>query len=345
MTRTILLLAALFLSACATVPPPSQGRPIALGYVPAFRGLEPIAAAADFAPYTHIAIAFVNPDSSGAVVAGEDMACMPGPEQAVQSRAALRAAAAKAHRAGGKVLISLGGGTIPTCSGDWAALLRPERRAEVVRNLVALVDAEALDGIDVDLEGELLTRIDREGNFTPFVAELGAALRERGKLLTCATASYEGGMVPVSSVPWFDLVGVMSYDAMGPTWGEPGGEHSSYAQAEKDLALWRSRGVPREKLLLGIPFYGYGYGSYRPNYDFRQMIEEFGREAMKDEVVGERCPGCSYITFNGLDTLARKGRLAREQAGGVMVWEVSKETGDNLAIRTVIDGYRQGRGQ
>src|SRR3546814_7636059 len=76
-------------------------------------------------------------------------------------------------------------------------------------------------------------------------------MEARGKLLTCATASYEGGMIPVTSIPYFDLVNVMSYDAIGPSWGEAGAEHSSYAMAARDLDLWLARGVPRERLEIG----------------------------------------------------------------------------------------------
>ena len=212
-------------------------------------------------------------------------------------------------------------------------MLRPAARAAVVRNLVALVDAHGLDGLDVDIEGVLLTQIDKQGDYTPFIAELGAAMRARGKLLTCATASYEGGMVPVSSIRWFDLVNVMSYDAIGPTWGKAGDEHAPLSQAQRDMALWRARGVPRDRLVLGLPFYGYGYGTYRPNYTYREIAAEFA--GARGDVVGERCAGCSYVTYNGLDTLRRKAVLARDEGAGVMVWEITQDTEDARLIRAV----------
>jgi GH18 family chitinase len=213
----------------------------------------------------------------------------------------------------------------------------------VVANLVQLVDSYGLDGIDVDIEGELLTLIDKAGNFMPFITELSAALKARGKLLTCATASYEGGMVPVASVPYFDLVGVMSYDAIGPSWGQAGSEHSSYEQAERDLQLWLQRGVPRERLILGVPFYGYGFGgSYKPNYPFREIRSEFGKSATKKDVVGKLCAGCAYITFNGTETLKRKAALARRLGGGIMVWEITHDTPDHLLIRTLKKAWKRG---
>ena len=328
-------LLSLLLGACASVPGPGP-QPVVVGYVPAFKGFDAIVARSDFSRYTHINLAFVNPGPEGRIVAGEDMACMDGGERPV-SLASFRRAVDEVHRDGAKVLVSLGGGLIPKCSGDWPALLRPERRAELVRSLVALVDEERLDGLDVDLEWDVLTAIDKEGNFTPFIAELSTAMRARGKLLTCATASNSGGMVPVESVPYFDLVNVMSYDNIGLSWGNPGDEHASFEMAVRDLAVWRSRGVPKERLVLGVPFYGYGFGSYQGSYGYRDLVARFGPEAVKNDVIGDRCPGCSYITHNSRETLARKAALAREQGAGVMVWEITQDTDDQLLIRTVTD--------
>src|SRR3546814_7728047 len=83
------------------------------------------------------------------------------------------------------------------------------RRAATVAALVILGDTQGLDGVDIDIEGQLLTEIDRAGDYTPFIAALSDAMKARGKLFTCATASYEGGLIPVTSFPYFDLVIVM----------------------------------------------------------------------------------------------------------------------------------------
>src|SRR3546814_2922262 len=98
------------------------------------------------------------------------------------------------------------------------------RRAATVAALVILGDTQGLDGVDIDIEGQLLTEVDRAGDYTPFIAALSDAMKARGKLLTCAPASYEGGMLQVTSIPYFDLVNVMSYDALGLSWGDAGAE-------------------------------------------------------------------------------------------------------------------------
>lgn len=336
------LLAWLFAASFAASPI-HGAKPVVIGYVPAFKGLDDVVARADFSNYTHVDLAFVNPGPTGEMMADGALVCAPAGPGLTVSEKGLRNLVRKAHRARAKILVSVGGGTIPECSGDWAVLARPETRAKLVAGLIALVDRYRLDGVDVDLEGELMTRMDREGNYTPFVRELSAALRSRGKLLTCATASYVGGMVPDASLPYFDLIGIMSYDAIGPTWGTPGDEHSSFEQAERDLALWRSKGVAPERLALGLPFYGYGYGTYRPNWAIRELAVEHGESALADDVIGQRCAGCAYITYNGLPTLQRKARLAAAAGAGVMVWEIDEDLPDHRAIKAVQKALGEGR--
>ncbi|KQS56126.1 hypothetical protein ASG17_08835 [Brevundimonas sp. Leaf363] len=313
-------------------------RPVLVGYIQTSHIAERLPRI-DLAAYTHINIAFANPDATGALVAADGkMTCMSSVQEGLAgSLEDIRAAVAAGHAAGAKVSISLGGGWIPTCSGNWATLLDEPMRDTVVRALVDLVERTGLDGVDVDIEGALLTQIDEAGDYTPFIAALSAELKARGKLLTCATASYEGGMIPVSSIPYFDLVNVMAYDAVGTWWGEPGDEHSPYSQAEADMALWRARGVAKDRLVLGVPFYGYGFGALKDGYDYREIAARFG-DRMEGDVVGQRCATCDYITFNGVETLRRKARLAMEQGAGVMVWEISQDTDEGLLLRTLREG-------
>jgi chitinase len=339
MRPVLLFLAAALLS----TPVLAADRPVSIGYVPAFNGLDAIVERGGFEHYSHLVLAFVNVGPSGEVMENGSLACAPDGDGTMISQTSLRRFVEAVGKTGAKTIASLGGGTIPPCSGDWAILLRPETRGKVVTGLMEMVDRYELDGIDVDLEGELMTRIDREGNYTPFIRELSAALRSRSKLLTSATASYDGGMVPDASLPFFDLIGIMSYDAIGPTWGTPGDEHASYELAEKDLRLWLGKGVPAHKLALGLPFYGRGFGSYRPSWSIAEIAQEKGDKALETDVLGKRCGGCDYVTFNGLPTLERKAMLAGAWGAGVMVWEIDEDLPDDRAIRRVLDGHAKGR--
>lgn len=145
-------------------------------------------------------------------------------------------------------------------------------------------------------------------------------------------------MIPVSSIPFFDLVNVMSYDAVGPSWGPAGAEHSSYAMAERDLTLWLSRGVPRDRLVLGLPFYGYGFAGEQTNWSYRDLAAARGKDATNADVIGDRCDGCSYITHNSPATIEKKSRLAAEKAAGVMIWELSQDTPDHTLTKAIKRG-------
>ena len=59
----------------------------------------------------------------------------------------------------------------------------PTRRAQHIRDILALVNDNNFDGIDIDYES--LNPDDRD-NFSLFVEELAAALHARGKLLSIA---------------------------------------------------------------------------------------------------------------------------------------------------------------
>jgi len=342
----LLLVGSLVASLLASSPALAKDQGTVVGYIAAFKGLDRELQQPGLEHYTHLILAFVNPTPAGELVGTGGLACSPaGPVSAgpMVSDSQLQTLVTSAHRRGTEVIASLGGAVIPPCGGDWAQLLQPQSRATVVANLIAMVDRYDLDGLDVDIEGELMTRVDAQGNYTPFIRQLADALHARSKLLSAATGSYPGGMAPDSALPFFDLIGIMSYDQVGPTWGAPGAEHSTYAQAQADLALWIRKGVPARKLALGMPFYGRGFGSYRPGWSLAEIASSFGERQLGSDVVGQRCGGCSYVTYNGLPTLERKAELAGAWGAGVMVWEVGQDLPDGRAIRHVVSAYRKGR--
>ena len=340
MRRCLLLI---FATLLAISPLHAASRGTLVGYIAAFKGLDREMAQPGLRDYTHLVVAFVNPTPTGAITGTGALSCAPAGNGQMISDAQLQALVVSAHHSGTKVLASLGGAIIPPCGGDWSQLLQPQSRATLVANMLDLVDRYGLDGLDIDLEGALMTGIDKAGNYTPFVRDLASALHARSKILTAATGSYAGGMIPDASLPFFDLIGIMSYDQVGASWGTPGAEHSTYAQAQSDLATWIGKGVPAEKLALGVPFYGRGFGTYREGWSLQDIAATFGDAQLKSDVAGQRCGGCSYITYNGLPTLEQKAELAGAWGAEVMVWEVGQDLADGRAIHGVVRAYGRGR--
>jgi chitinase len=308
-----------------------------IGYIASFTDMKAAIDKTDLSKLTHINLSFTNPDARGKLADNGVMTCMPGVSDENVSIADVRYVINKAQAAGVKVLASVAGGVIPACSGNWETLLLPANRQVLVDNLIAFMEEFGLDGIDIDIEGALLTNIDNAGNYTPFIQALSAQLIARKKLLTCATASYVGGMIPISSIPYFDFVNLMSYDAIGPSWGPAGVEHSTYAMAQEHVEIWKGRGLTRDQLVLGVPFYGYGFGSYKSDYTFASILAEFGVDAANNDLIGEACAGCNYLTYNGVPTIKAKTRLGIEQGSGVMIWELSQDATGAHNLLNVID--------
>lgn len=113
----------------------------------------------------------------------------------------------------------------------WKSVLQPENMPGFVKNLLDYVEDNSLDGIDVDIEGNLLPYV---GNtYTPFVLDLRDALHARGKGITCALgATHLHEAVTQESLEAYDFINVMVYDKTGIWRPDDIGPHSPYSYAE-----------------------------------------------------------------------------------------------------------------
>ena len=132
---------------------------------------------------------------------------------------------------------------------------------------------------------------------------------------------------------------VMSYDRTGPWRPDKPGPHSAYEAAVEDLEYFGTvRHIPRERMTLGVPFYGYGYGpeltSPAISMDFADIVSTFHGAEKVDEWKGN---DGKIIYYNGIPTIKRKTELARKKAGGVMIWEVTGDARGSKSLLRAID--------
>lgn len=305
--------------------------PVVEGYLPSHRGLDTTLSTLGVAPYGDIALSFINPDAAGHFVNSDAMACMTDRYLTPLPTATVRTAIATIHAAHARAIGALAGALQPKCAGDWATAISPANRAATVSALVALADAQGYDGLDVDIEAGLLARLIKTGEYTPFVQDLSRALHAHHKTLSGTTASYVDGMIPLSALSAFDRIEVMTYDD-----DVHGTEEATMRQFRSDLYLWLGRGVPKDRLVMGLPFYGHGYGTYNYSYSYRDLVAAFG--AQPGDVIGQVCATCSYVTFNGPATITQKAALAAAKTGGVMVWEMADDTPDGALTKAMQAG-------
>ncbi|MDB5061669.1 MAG: hypothetical protein JWP67_1512 [Mucilaginibacter sp.] len=261
---------------------------------------------------THLNIAFINPDSLG------NLKVAPG----------LKDVAALAHKSGVKVLLSIGGGTPPAALPDF---IYGNKQDLFISTLIKLIVDDDLDGIDVDLEGGLV-----DNNYEGFVSKLASALKEKNKLITAAIATTYADKYTDKALAQFNFINVMSYDKTGPWNQNKPGQHAPFDMAADDMDYWTNkRGIAKEKLSLGVPFYGYGFGTNAPeSIAYKDIIAQYPGAENTDQVT---VPGGGIIYYNGAPTIKAKTVLALEKAGGVMIWQLSQDAKSERPLLDVID--------
>lgn len=302
------------------VTPPSSAAKV-VAYVANWNDLNSYSNAIDYAKLTHINIAFENPNANG------DLSFNAGDAALIQ----------KAHANNVKVYVSIGGGsasTDPTIQGNYFSLISDARRAGFVAKIAAYLQARNFDGIDVDLEGPAIN-----GDYGKFIADLSATLKPAGKGLTAALSQgYGGGNVPSSTFAHFDFINIMAYDATGPWDTSNPGQHSSYAYAQSNLQYWLGRGLPKSKAVLGLPFYGYGFGAASGEWSYKNVVSTYAGSENVDQAG-------NTIWYNGIPTIKAKVNYAFDQAiGGVMIWELSQDATGAKSLLLAIDQVVKSRG-
>lgn len=159
-----------------------------------------------------------------------------------------------------KVVLSIGGWG----AGNFSEMAADDNhRKKFAENCVAAVKKYGLDGIDIDWEypssssAGISSSPHDINNFTLLIKDLRAALGN-DKLLTIA--SYAGVKYYdfKNVAQYLDFVNIMTYDM-----GRPPYHHSALYSSSKtknscveSVEKHHQSGVPYEKLVLGIPFYG-----------------------------------------------------------------------------------------
>jgi len=264
---------------------------------------------ADLIPYdklTHINYAFLTPKDDGTF-------------NPITNSSKLKQIVSVGHTKNVKVLISVGGwgwdGQFETVAAS------PESRSAFVKNLKAFVDEYQLDGADIDWEypdaGE------SSQHFRALIQELRAAMPDQ--LLTTAVVAYGDNALGIhpDSFELFNFINVMTYD--GP-------DHGTMEQFKKGLTYWTERGLPKEKIVMGMPFYSHVKDSSAEGVTFAKLVQADPAAAQVDEF---NYYGMTEI-YNGIPTVQAKTRLAMEKASGVMFWALDHDTQGELSLVNTI---------
>lgn len=295
----------LFAAAVLLLPLRAWADPMVVAYVPNWVDLKTFTETIEFEKLTHINVAFENP-----VNAAGDLSFSRRNEVLI----------AKSREKGVKILISIGGGA---ASGNkelqarYFDLLTESRRAAFAEKLSAYVTEHQFDGLDVDIEGPSINK-----DYGAFIGELAKVMKPKNQLLTAALSKgYGGNHVPDSVFACFDFINIMAYDGAGYWSPDAPGQHSSMEFARDSTAYWLKRGLPKEKAVLGVPFYGYGFGNAfkKRDYPYSTILAEYPGAEKVDQTG-------STIWYNGIPTIEAKTRyVLEEKLAGVMIWSLDSD--------------------
>lgn len=217
------------------------------------------------------------------------------------------------------ILVSIGGWGK---SENFPAMTSTEtRRAKFIEELKDFCMNNQLKGADIDWEFPNTTT--EKENFTILLMEMSVVFRQNNLIITSAQ-QVNSGHLEDEAFQYLNQVHVMAYDNGTP--------HSTYAQAVSAINHFVKRGVPRSKLILGVPFYGRGSSVlvYRNIYNTYQPTSDI------DEIGG--------FNFNGVNTITRKTQYAIDEGlKGIMIWEISQDlsTSNNASLLKAIDDTKK----
>ena len=316
---------------------------------------------------THINFAFAHIDKTGRAVF----------EQPAAGQSLLQLQALKKANPRLKLIVSVGGWQ---AEGFSDAALTDSSRRTFALSAVKLLRDYAADGVDLDWEypgqgvAGIKYRSEDRHNFTLLLktlrerldAESAAQERSGSGRYTLTIAAADREYFDHTEMDrlhvYLDWINLMSYDffnSLTPTTGHHAGlyagEHAAPTDRNADAAVkqYLAAGVPADKIVLGVAFYGRGFAGVTPlnngvNQPYQRFEGEHSYAELAGEFVGSRgfirywdasaqapylwnSAARTFITYDDPQSLQIKARYILEHhLGGVMFWELSQDRDGEL---------------
>lgn len=245
-----------------------------------------------------------------------------------------------------KVLLSIGGWG----AGNFSEMAADEtHRKNFCNNCLAAVNTYKLDGIDLDWEYPTSSAADISSspndtrNFSLLLKDLREVLGS-GKLITMASEASAHYIDWSTALEYLDFVNIMSYDMGKPPYHNaalyksPNSKNSCEEAVEKHFA----KGVPYEKMTLGLAFFGRSDSKVfgKDELDYNKIISLSGYNKCWDDQA--KVPyltdgtGTMVVSFDDESSISLKAEFIKQKGllGG-MYWDIEGDDADWSLGKTV----------
>lgn len=262
----------------------------------------------------------------------------------------------KAHNNGVYVLLSINGTANLSIIAADSTL-----RTTFANNIVAAINTYDLDGIDIDWE---FPSSSEKGNFTLLMKEISEKVKANNPnhLVTAATgvsayANYDFA----NSSQYLDFICMMTYDMETSYTAHHSALYSNSSTYNTYSANWTftkytSSGVPANKIILGVPFYGKKYtntdglgqtrdsaksaitysvivSSYLNNPSYIRYFDDICKVPYLYDSVNK-----IFITYDDPESIEIKCQyIASKNLAGIFCWQDGQDSLDTL-ITAMVDG-------
>ncbi|KMY91489.1 probable chitinase 10 [Drosophila simulans] len=269
-----------------------------------------------------------------------------------------------------RVMLAIGGWNDSLGSKYARLVLDSQSRSRFVESVISFVEQHGFEGLDLAWEFPVCWQANCDrGNptekdgFVALVKELSEAFKAKGLILSAAVSPskmvIDAGYNVFELSLYFDWVAVMTYDFHGH-WDmrtgqvaplfHNGFDENIYLNGNFSIHYWLERGIPRNKLVMGMPMYGQTFTLADRNHRslndktvgpgkagtftradgflaYYEICEKVGNDdwkVVRDEegVFGSYAySGNQWISYDDVRTIRRKAQFIKSlQLGGGMIW-------------------------
>ncbi|HZZ84798.1 MAG TPA: glycosyl hydrolase family 18 protein [Anaeromyxobacteraceae bacterium] len=338
------------------------------GYYAGYQSSLYTPAQVDFSAITHLLLAAAQPRADGTIDTAFYLDAVSGPALAQDL-------STRAHAAGRKAIIMLGGAGAET---NWEGACSSSNIAGFVQNLLNMVQTLGYDGLDLDWEP--ISDADK-----PLIISLVQRLRAAAPnlILTFPVGFVNANFGPdpwfAQLAPYLDQMNIMTY-GMADAW--PGwlswhgsaldGASGSYPSSVSSSANgYAALGIPKSRIGVGTGFYGSCWrGPTGPRQSagsgviaddnvmsYANIMASYYSAAAYhwDSVASEGYlsfaqatgpQGCTFVSYEDGSSIAAKGQWVRANGfGGTIIWTVNQgyiaSSGTNPPLQAVKAAFLQ----